>query len=89
MVKKPTRFLTKNRLNVALSRVRQKLYILADQQDFVATKDEKYLDCYQMIGDLLRMPFVNVGDDEEDDDGGSGGDIDDDSSDYYTDGSGY
>mmetsp|Transcript_11356 Transcript_11356/g.21257 ORF Transcript_11356/g.21257 Transcript_11356/m.21257 type:complete len:121 (+) Transcript_11356:1908-2270(+) len=30
MVQKPTQFLTKNRLNIALSRVRKKLFVLCD-----------------------------------------------------------
>jgi superfamily I DNA and/or RNA helicase len=34
LVSKPTKFLNKNRLNVAMSRMREKLYLLADEVGF-------------------------------------------------------
>jgi superfamily I DNA and/or RNA helicase len=34
LVRKPTRFLKKNRLNVALSRAREELYLLVDRAQF-------------------------------------------------------
>lgn len=53
LVRKPTRFLTLNRLNVALSRVRKKLYVLTDFQDLrSACRDEDW-DCARLAADLL------------------------------------
>jgi superfamily I DNA and/or RNA helicase len=55
LVQKPTRFLTKNRLNVALSRVRKRLYFVADKQQLrLASRNESW-DCAPIAMDLLEM----------------------------------
>jgi superfamily I DNA and/or RNA helicase len=55
LVQKPTRFLDKHRLNVALSRVRQKLYMLVDRKDFVAASSNVKWDCHLIAKDLLKL----------------------------------
>jgi superfamily I DNA and/or RNA helicase len=55
MVQKPTRFLNKNRLNVALSRVRQKLYFLADKRQFREASGNANWDCSLLAKDLLQL----------------------------------
>jgi superfamily I DNA and/or RNA helicase len=55
LVQKPTRFLTKNRLNVALSRVRQKLYFLVDRREFEAASRNSSWECSLLAQDLLQL----------------------------------
>lgn len=53
LVRKPTRFLNKNRLNVALSRVRKKLYVLVDRDSLRdACRNTKW-ETALMAADLL------------------------------------
>jgi superfamily I DNA and/or RNA helicase len=63
LVQKPTRFLDLNRLNVALSRVRKKLYFLADKRDFLAACNDKNWPCSLLGRDLLGL----AGDDYDSD----------------------
>jgi hypothetical protein len=53
LVGKPTRFMNKNRLNVALSRVRQKLYFLVDKTLFREKARDTGWECDIMASDLL------------------------------------
>jgi ATP-dependent exoDNAse (exonuclease V) alpha subunit len=55
LVRKPTRFLDKNRMNVALSRVRQMLYFLVDRALFAEASQNSGWDCGLLAKDLLRM----------------------------------
>jgi superfamily I DNA and/or RNA helicase len=65
LVQKPTRFLTLNRFNVALSRVRKKLYLLADMKDFQqAARNEKW-DCHLLARDLIEMGGGNDSDSDD------------------------
>jgi len=55
LVQKPTKFLTVNRFNVAISRVRKKLFLLANKEDL---KNVSYHDCFEchfMLKDLLAL----------------------------------
>ncbi|KAL7536603.1 hypothetical protein ACHAXR_008142 [Thalassiosira sp. AJA248-18] len=53
LVQRPTRFLTLNRLNVALSRVRNKLYVLTDFKDLQQACRDKDWECAHLVADLL------------------------------------
>ena len=54
LVRRPTRFLNLNRLNVALSRVRRRLYVLGDFQDLQdACLNNKDWDGADLLADLL------------------------------------
>jgi superfamily I DNA and/or RNA helicase len=53
LVRKPTRFLNINRLNVALSRVRKRLYVLTDFNDLRQACRDKDWECAQLAADLL------------------------------------
>ena len=53
LVQKPTRFLNKNRLNVALSRVRKKLYVLVDTASLREACSNSKWDSALLAGDLL------------------------------------
>lgn len=53
LVQKPTRFLNKNRLNVALSRVRKKLYILVDKSSLRAACANSKWESAELASDLL------------------------------------
>jgi superfamily I DNA and/or RNA helicase len=55
LVQKPTRFLNKNRLNVALSRVRQNLYFLTDKREFRKAAMDANWDCRLMANDILQL----------------------------------
>jgi superfamily I DNA and/or RNA helicase len=55
LVQKPTRFLNKNRLNAALSRVREKLYLIADKMQFREASCNLKWDCSLLAKDLLEM----------------------------------
>lgn len=55
LVQKPTRFLNKNRFNVALSRVRQTLYFLTDKREFRKAAMNNDWDCHLMAKDLLEL----------------------------------
>lgn len=64
LVQRPTRFLDVNRLNVALSRVRKKLYMLTDQNEFRSASKNAKWDCSMIAKDLLKLS----GQDEDYDD---------------------
>ena len=53
LVQKPTSFLTKNRLNVALSRVRKRLYILVDVKEFKSAAKNSRCGSSFIINDLI------------------------------------
>eukprot|EP00804_Cyclotella_cryptica_P025558 CCRYP_002821-RD/>CCRYP_002821-RD protein AED:0.06 eAED:0.06 QI:49/1/1/1/1/1/7/146/1058 len=53
LVRRPTRFLTINRLNVALSRVRKILYVLTDFGDLKEACRDKDWECADLAGDLF------------------------------------
>jgi superfamily I DNA and/or RNA helicase len=55
LVRKPTRFLNKNRLNVALSRVREELYLLVDRAQFERASNDSGWECSLIARDLLSM----------------------------------
>jgi hypothetical protein len=55
LVQKPTRFLTKNRLNVALSRVRKKLFFLVDKREFMSASMNSRWECSLLAKDLLQL----------------------------------
>jgi superfamily I DNA and/or RNA helicase len=55
LVQKPTRFLNKNRFNVALSRVRQRLYLLTDEKEFRRASQDSNWECHWMAQDLLQL----------------------------------
>ena len=56
LVQKPTRFLTKNRLNVALSRVRKKLFFLVDKGEFAwQLVMNSSWECSLLAKDLLHL----------------------------------
>lgn len=53
LVQKPTSFLTKNRLNVALSRVRKRLYILVDVNELKSAAKNSRPEVSFIINDLI------------------------------------
>jgi superfamily I DNA and/or RNA helicase len=53
LVQRPTRFLTKNRLNVALSRTKKELIILGDRNDFRNASQNEGWDCKFLAQDIL------------------------------------
>jgi superfamily I DNA and/or RNA helicase len=55
LVRKPTRFLDKNRLNVALSRACQKMYFLCDKNLFVEASQNQAWECHLLAKDLLDL----------------------------------
>jgi len=55
LVQKPTRSITKNLLNVALSRVRQKLYVLVDKRELLTAAVNSPWEGAGIAKDLLRM----------------------------------
>jgi superfamily I DNA and/or RNA helicase len=55
LVQKPTRFLNKNRLNVALSRVRKRLYFVADKNEFQEASTNTSWDSNWIAKDLLQL----------------------------------
>ena len=68
LVQKPTRFLTKNRLNVALSRVRKKLFVLVDIRRLKEACQNNQWDSAPLAGDLLRHSIKHFNDDSDDSD---------------------
>jgi superfamily I DNA and/or RNA helicase len=52
-VQKPTRFMTINRLNVALSRTCKKLYVLTDFEDFRGACRDKNWECAGLATDMI------------------------------------
>ena len=60
LVRKPTRFLDKNRMNVALSRVRKKLYFVADKDKFREKSSEASWECSQLAQDLLEISGEDI-----------------------------
>ena len=61
LTRRPTRFLNKNRFNVALSRVRQKLFLLCDQNDFQAAAKDSSWECNLLAKDLLQLAASSGG----------------------------
>ena len=57
LVQKPTRFLTKNRINVALSRVRKKLYVLVDTGKLQEACRNSKWESSELASDLLPNSF--------------------------------
>jgi len=55
LVRKPTKFLNKNRLNVALSRVHKELYLLADKDALREASRWTDWGCNRLAEDLLEM----------------------------------
>ena len=55
LVQKPTRFLNKNRMNVALSRVRKRLFLIADRKDFKVASTNTSWDSSWIAKDLLEL----------------------------------
>lgn len=53
LVRRPTRFLTLNRLNVALSRVKKRLYVLTDFKDLEQACRDTRWECALLAADLL------------------------------------
>jgi superfamily I DNA and/or RNA helicase len=53
LVRRPTRFLTLNRLNVALSRVKKRLYVLTDFKDLEQACRDTRWECALLASDLL------------------------------------
>ena len=70
LTQRPTRFLNKNRFNVALSRVRQKLFLLCDKNDFQAAAKNSSWECNLLAKDLLQLAarYGALGSDEVDSD---------------------
>lgn len=60
LVQKPTKFLDKHRFNVALSRVRKRLYLLADRRRFVEASRDLSWDCSLLAKDLLDQTEDSV-----------------------------
>jgi superfamily I DNA and/or RNA helicase len=54
LVRKPTRFLNKNRLNVAMSRTKKELIILCDRSKFHQASQDTSWECCYMAQDILR-----------------------------------
>lgn len=67
MVQRPTKFLTLNRFNVALSRVRKQLYLLADRNDFRLAATDTSWECQAIARDLLAMAHRGYESDSSDD----------------------
>lgn len=63
LVRKPTQFLNKNRLNVALSRVRKKLYILVDKRNLKAACRNSRWESAPLASDLIHEDFWSSSDD--------------------------
>ncbi|GKY95983.1 hypothetical protein MPSEU_000558800 [Mayamaea pseudoterrestris] len=55
LVQKPTSFLTLNRLNVALSRVRKRVYLVVDMEDFRQAARNVKWDCHLLANDLIEI----------------------------------
>lgn len=55
LVQKPTRFLNKNRLNVALSRTREKLYLLTDRPELERASRDRNWEGHMIARDLLKL----------------------------------
>ena len=53
LVQKPTRFLNKNRLNVAMSRTRKTLIVVGDRHEFRTASQNPSWDCALIAGDIL------------------------------------
>ena len=53
LVQKPTRFLNKNRLNVAMSRTRKKLIFVGNRHEFREASRNSQWDCAFMAQDVL------------------------------------
>ena len=55
LVQRPTRFLDKHRLNVALSRVRQRLYMIGSRSEFRIASQNSSWECCLIAKDLLEL----------------------------------
>lgn len=55
LVQRPTRFLDKHRMNVALSRVRKRLYMLTDKEDLRQASLNQNWECNLIAQDLLDL----------------------------------
>ena len=55
LVQKPTRFLDKHRFNVALSRVRKRLYMVTSCSRFREASENSDWDCSLLAKDLLAL----------------------------------
>jgi superfamily I DNA and/or RNA helicase len=55
LVQKPTRFLNKHRFNVALSRVRKRLYFITNRRDFTRASQDASWECNLIAKDLLDI----------------------------------
>ena len=55
LVQRPTRFLDKHRLNVALSRVRQRLYIIGSRSELRIASQNSSWECCLITKDLLEL----------------------------------
>jgi superfamily I DNA and/or RNA helicase len=56
LVQRPTKFLDKHRFNVALSRVRKRLFLLTNLQDFRNASEDCSWECFLLAKDLLNLP---------------------------------
>ena len=63
LVQKPTRFLNKNRFNVALSRVRKRLYLLTDRKEFKDASTNSSWESSFIAKDLLQLSRKESDDD--------------------------
>jgi len=55
LAQKPTRFLDKHRLNVALSRVRKKLFLFTSRVELQQASKDPSWDCSRLAKDLLKL----------------------------------
>ena len=53
LVQKPTKFLNKNRFNVALSRTRNELFIVGDRNEFASASRNRDWECSYLAQDIL------------------------------------
>jgi hypothetical protein len=55
LVQRPTRFLDKHRFNVALSRVRKRLFLVTNLDEFREASENSSWDCSLLAKDLLKL----------------------------------
>jgi superfamily I DNA and/or RNA helicase len=60
LVQKPTSFLNKNRLNVAMSRTKKKLIIVADRHEFRKASQNGNWGCSLIAKDILEETLVGI-----------------------------
>jgi superfamily I DNA and/or RNA helicase len=56
LVQRPTAFLDKHRFNVALSRVRKRLYLVTNRNEFRQASEDHKWECSTLARDLLQLP---------------------------------